>query len=100
MGKAFHSGSGTDERPPFAGAILSMDRLDWPIGEERSAIASPPNAVSAGKVPPGKLHAFWEETFAVELTFLHADFSIFPPAETLFRIFLATSHDEWRRAER
>ena len=52
MGKAFPSGSGTDERPPFAGAILLLDRLEGPIGEERSASPSLPNAVPVGKVPP------------------------------------------------
>ena len=52
MGKAFHGGSGTDERPPFAGAILLLDRLEGPIGEERSASPSLPNAVPVGKVPP------------------------------------------------
>ena len=56
MGKAFPSGSGTDERPPLAEASLSLDRPVGAIGEERSAIAPLPNAVPAGKVPPpGKL---------------------------------------------
>jgi hypothetical protein len=52
MDKAFHSGSGTDEWPPFAGSILSMDRLEGPIGEETSASPSLPNGVPVGKVPP------------------------------------------------
>jgi hypothetical protein len=31
---------------------------------------------------------------------LHADFSIFPPVESVFRFLITTSHREWRRANR
>ncbi len=93
MDKAFHSGSGTDEWPPFAGSILSMDRLEGPIGEETSASPSLPNGVPVGKVPPPQAACYLKENSCLNFFYCsYADFSIFPPAESVFGFFLATSH--------
>ena len=59
-----------------------------------------PMVCQRGKCPPRKLHAIWGTIRGPIFYFWYADRSIFPSAESVFGFFLATSHDEWRRADR